>query len=79
VAGERAWRRGSVGATIAGAGGPGGIACDGRRFSAIRMTPRQNSAGAVPPVTPRMGLESSRPIQTTVVSPPVKPSNQASL
>jgi hypothetical protein len=42
------------------------------------MYERQNAAGAEPPVMPRIGLLSSRPIQTTVVSPPVKPSNQAS-
>ena len=43
------------------------------------MKSRQISAGAVPPVIPRIGVLSSRPIQTTVVKPPVKPQNQASL
>ena len=43
------------------------------------MYSRQRLAGADPPVTPRMGALSSLPTHTTVVTPPVKPQNQASL
>ena len=43
------------------------------------MTLRQASAGALPPVIPRIGVASSRPTQTTVAKPPVTPQNQASL
>ena len=49
------------------------------RFSASRMKLFQNSAGAEPPVMPRIGELSSRPIHTTVVKLPEKPQNQASL
>src|SRR5580704_15090925 len=66
------------GATGTGAGGPGGIGVTGLRFSATRMKAFQNSAGAEPPVMPRIGELSSRPIQTTVVKSPEKPQNQAS-
>src|SRR5277367_812784 len=70
--------RAGGGGARTGAGGPGGIGVTGECLSASRMKPRQNSAGASPPVIPRIGELSSRPIQTTVVSPPVKPQNQAS-
>ena len=36
-------------------------------------------AGAVPPCSPAIGLASSRPIHTPVVSPLEKPTNQPSL
>ena len=36
------------------------------------------AAGVEPPVTLAIGVLSSRPTQTTVTKPPVKPSNQAS-
>src|SRR5258706_6962229 len=70
---------GVTGGGGSGAGGPGGIAKGWMRFRAVVMKPRHISAGALPPVTRRIGAASSRPIQTTVVKPPVKPANQASL
>src|SRR5271155_5829993 len=71
----------TVGSVVVGTGtgGPGKIACTGRRLTAALMNPRHRSTGAVPPVILAMGVSSSRPIHTTVVRPPVNPQNQASL
>ena len=59
------------GGAIGGPGGPSGIACSFSFGAAATMKLRHASAGALPPVIPRMGVASSRPSQTTAASPPV--------